>query len=230
MIEAARRRGERPFPAEIERQVKGILKKRQIRQNIADCQRAGSTVEYHSLDVRDADAFGRLIDRLYERFGKIDGVIHGAGIIEDRRIRDKSDESFANVWRTKVDSALTLAAKLRPESLQFLVFFSSVSGRFGNAGQVDYSAANEFLNKLADHLSCRWPTNVVSINWGPWDGGMVTDELRRMYATVGLDMIPVDVGVACFLAEIRGPRRQSAEVVISGSVDQMLGVAVGSGA
>lgn len=218
------------MPADIEKEVQRLLKNRQMLANIAACRQAGSEVEYHSLDVRDGGAFSKLVDDIYHRFGRIDGVVHGAGIIEDKRIRDKTGQSFANVWRTKVDSALALAAKLRPEYLKFLVFFSSVSGRFGNAGQVDYSAANEFLNKLAQYLSRRWPTKVVSINWGPWDGGMVTDELRRMYATVGFDMIPIDVGVRFFLDEIRSPQQNCAEVVVSGSVEQMLGATVGSGA
>jgi NAD(P)-dependent dehydrogenase (short-subunit alcohol dehydrogenase family) len=230
LIAEGRRRGDRMVPAEIERAVNRILKNRQIRANIAACQAAGSQVEYHAMDVRDRDVFGALIDDVYARYGRLDGVIHGAGVIEDKRIRDKTPDSFENVWRTKVDSALTLAAKLRPETLQFLVFFSSVSGRFGNAGQVDYCAANEFLNKLADHLSCRWPAKVVAINWGPWDGGMVTDELRRMYATVGFELIPIDEGVEFLLAEIRRSQRPSAEIVVSASVEQMLGAAVGSGA
>lgn len=229
-IELARQGGQRLVPAEIERAVNRVLKDRQIRANIAACQAAGSTIEYHSLDVRDGEQLGALIDDVYARYGRLDGVVHGAGVIEDKRIRDKSLESFATVWRTKVDSALTLANKLRPDSLKFLVFFSSVSGRFGNTGQVDYSAANEFLNKLADRLDRRWPARVVAINWGPWDGGMVTDELRRMYATVGFDLIPIDEGVRIFLAEIQPQAAPSAEVIVSGSVEQMIASSVKSGA
>lgn len=226
LIEAARARGGKVLPAEIEKSLKRIAKDRQILDNIAACRAAGSNVEYHALDVRDGKAFGDLIDGLYARLGRIDGVIHGAGIIDDKRIRDKTPESFANVLRTKVGSAMTLAAKIHPESLKFLVFFSSVSGRFGNAGQSDYSAANEFLNKLADHLDTRWPARVVSINWGPWDGGMVSDDLRKMYATVGFQLIPIDEGVRSFLSEIRLPERRSPEVVISCSVERMMNAEV----
>ncbi|MFO0944413.1 MAG: SDR family NAD(P)-dependent oxidoreductase [Planctomycetota bacterium] len=222
LIEKARAGGGKVLPADIERSLKRIEKNRQILDNIAACRDAGSNVEYHALDVRDGKAFGDLIEDLYSRFGRIDGVVHGAGIIDDKRIRDKSPESFANVLRTKVGSAMTLASKLRPESLKFLVFFSSVSGRFGNAGQSDYSAANEFLNKLADHLDKRWPARVVSINWGPWDGGMVSDDLRKMYATVGFELIPIDEGVRSFLSEIRLAERRSPEVVISCSVERMM--------
>jgi NAD(P)-dependent dehydrogenase (short-subunit alcohol dehydrogenase family) len=223
LIETARAEGRKVLPAEMEKQVQRILRNRQILANLEEMRGAGSEVEYHALDVRDRAALGGLIDDLYERFGRIDGVIHGAGVIEDKRIRDKSLSSFANVFRTKVDGALTLAEKLRPESLQFLVFFSSVSGRFGNAGQSDYAAANEFLNKLADWLDARWPGRVSAINWGPWDGGMVSDELRRMYAQVGFELIGVEDGVSRFVEEIRREGRRSAEVVVSGSVEKMAG-------
>jgi NAD(P)-dependent dehydrogenase (short-subunit alcohol dehydrogenase family) len=221
LLDETRARGAQVVPAEIESAVHRILKDREIRATLDACTAAGATVEYHALDVRDSAAFGHLIDSLYERFGHLDGVIHGAGIIEDRRIRDKKLDSFAAVFRTKVDSALTLARKLRPEGLKFLAFFGSVSGRFGNAGQVDYSAANEMMNKLADDLSRRWPCRVVCINWGPWQGGMVSEELRRLYATVGVQLIPVEEGVAAFLREIRQTDRRSTEVVLACGVERL---------
>jgi NAD(P)-dependent dehydrogenase (short-subunit alcohol dehydrogenase family) len=221
LLEEARRTQQTVVPAEVERRVNRVLKDRQIWANLDACIAAGATVEYHSLDVRDPQQFGSLLDDLYEQFGRIDGVVHGAGVIEDKRIADKSPDSFANVFRTKVDSAWTLARKLRPDGLKFLAFFGSVSGRFGNAGQVDYSAANEALNKLADHLAARWPARVVCFNWGPWAAGMVSDELRRVYASRGIELIPVEAGARAFLDELRLPAG-SAEVVISASVEQMV--------
>jgi NAD(P)-dependent dehydrogenase (short-subunit alcohol dehydrogenase family) len=222
-LQEVRGRNQPVLPAEIERSVNRILKDREIRANLVACRAAGATVEYHALDVRDAGQFGRLIDDLYERFGRIDGVVHGAGVIEDRLIADKTLASFRNVFRTKVDGAWTLARKLRPEGLKFLVFFGSVSGRFGAAGQVDYSAANEVLNKLAGDLRRRWLAQVVCINWGPWDGGMVSDGRRQVYAAHGVGLIPVEAGTEAFLAEFRLGGRPSAEVVVSCSVEQIAG-------
>jgi NAD(P)-dependent dehydrogenase (short-subunit alcohol dehydrogenase family) len=221
LLEDIRRRGEPVLPVEIERTVNRTLKDRQIRANLEACRAAGATVEYHAIDVRDAERFGRLIDDLYERFGRIDGVVHGAGVIEDRRLADKALASFTNVFRTKVDSAWVLARKLRPERLKFVVFFGSVAGRFGNAGQVDYSAANEVLNKLAGDLRRRWPARVVCINWGPWDGGMVSDGLRQLYAARGIGLIPVEAGTQAFLTELRLGAGSSAEVLVSCSVEQL---------
>ena len=222
-LEEVRASGERILPAAIEQSVNRILKERQIRGNLDSFAAAGAEVEYHALDVRDSRQFGGLIDGLYERFGRIDGVIHGAGIIEDKRIADKALPSFARVFRTKVQSALTLARKLRPETLRFLVFFGSVSGRFGNVGQVDYSAANEVLNKLADRLHRTWPARVVCINWGPWDGGMVSDDLRRLYSAAGVELMSVEEGVSSFLSEIDRTDRPNGEVVIARGIGRMPG-------
>jgi NAD(P)-dependent dehydrogenase (short-subunit alcohol dehydrogenase family) len=220
-IDEIRARGELLVPAEIERTIGRLLRDRQIRANLDACVATGAGVEYHALDVRDADRFGGLIDELYERFGRIDGVVHGAGVIEDRRIADKTPESFARVFQTKVDAAWTLARRLRPETLKFLAFFGSVSGRYGNAGQVDYSAANEALNKLANSLNRHWPGRVMCINWGPWDGGMVSEELRRLYAAAGVRLIGIEEGVAAFLGEIGRTDRTNAEIVLAHNIERM---------
>jgi NAD(P)-dependent dehydrogenase (short-subunit alcohol dehydrogenase family) len=219
--------GQPLVPAQIEQNLKRLLKDRQILENLRLLEATGATVEYHSLDVRDAETFGGLIDDVYRRFGRLDGVIHGAGVIEDKLIRDKTPQSYANVFSTKVDSALVLAQKLRPESLKFLVFFSSVSGRFGNNGQCDYSAANEFLNKLADDLDRKWPGRVVAVNWGAWDAGMVSDELRKIYASRNIHLIPVPDGVRFLEHELRLAGHREPEVVVACSVPQLAKLVAG---
>ncbi|HEY63310.1 MAG TPA: SDR family NAD(P)-dependent oxidoreductase [Caldilineae bacterium] len=203
--------------AEVEAAYARLLREREIRANLEALREAGSHVEYHPVDVRDEEAFSRLIDDIYRRFGRLDGVIHGAGLIEDKLIKDKPVASFRRVLSTKVDAAFTLSRKLRPETLKFLAFFSSVSGRFGNRGQGDYAAANEILNKLAVYLDQRWPARVMAINWGPWEGpGMVSEALRREFARRGVDLIPPEVGVRRFIEELRYGRKGEAEVLVCG--------------
>ena len=201
-------------PAEIEARVSQILAERDIRATLETLREAGSDVRYHAVDVRDQEAFGRLVDDLYARHGRLDGVIHAAGIIEDRLFRDKTPESFARVFDTKVAGALTLAQRLR-DDVAFVVFFSSVASVFGNRGQVDYAAANDVLDKLAVVLNSRLPGRVLSINWGPWgDGGMVSPELARELARRGVGLIAPDEGGEEFIAELLHGPRDDAQVVL----------------
>jgi acyl transferase domain-containing protein/NAD(P)H-dependent flavin oxidoreductase YrpB (nitropropane dioxygenase family) len=195
-------RGDCATPLEVEQRARAILAEREVRTNLAAIERAGGRVRYHSVDVRDAPAFGGLIDALYEEHGAIAGVIHGAGVIEDKLLVDKTRGSFDRVFDTKVRGALTLAEKLRPD-VRFVVFFSSVASAFGNRGQTDYAAANDVLDKLAVQLNERLDGRVVSINWGPWDSaGMVSPELRREYGRRGIGLIPLAHGSKQLLAEL----------------------------
>ncbi len=222
LIERLRSQGQPVAPAQVERAYQRLLKEREIRRNLAALQQAGARVHYHSVDVRDEQAFRALINEIYESFGRLDGVIHGAGIIEDKLVQDKTVDSFDRVFSTKVESAFILSRCLRPETLRFLVFFSSVAGRFGNRGQADYTAANEVLNKLAIYLDRRWPARVVSINWGPWEKrGMVSPELLREFARRGVTLVPPEVGRRKFYEEIRFGRKGEAEVIIGGLGDQL---------
>jgi NAD(P)-dependent dehydrogenase (short-subunit alcohol dehydrogenase family) len=127
-------------------------------------------------------------------------------VLADRLLIDKTPEGFARVWATKVDGARALAEAAR-EDLGFLVLFGSVSGVFGNRGQVDYSAANDALDTLARIWASRIRSRVVAVDWGPWavpdDGtGMVSAELKRDYERRGIGLIEAADGVGCLLAEL----------------------------
>ncbi|MCA1601958.1 MAG: SDR family NAD(P)-dependent oxidoreductase [Acidobacteria bacterium] len=223
LLEQAKKFGQEATPLLIEARYKSLRQEREMRSNLAAMQSAGGTVEYHSVDVTDSSAFGALIDDVYRRYGRIDGVIHGAGVIEDKLVRDKSPESFERVVKPKVVGALTLASKLRAESLKFLFFFSSVSARYGNRGQCDYAAANEVLNKLAVWLNARWPGRVASLNWGPWksEGGMVSAELAKQFAEAGVELIAPPAGRKAFVDELLYGRKDEAEVLFGGPLPEV---------
>jgi NAD(P)-dependent dehydrogenase (short-subunit alcohol dehydrogenase family) len=201
-------------PREVEESARRILADREIRATLDAIREAGGDVGYHTVDVRDAGAFGALVDALYARHGRIDGVVHGAGVIEDKLLKHKTLDSFERVYDTKVIGARTLAARLR-DDVRFVVFFSSVSGAFGNRGQADYAAANDAVDKLALDLRRRLSGRVVSINWGPWGGtGMVSEELEREYARRGVGLIDPGDGVRRLVLELSGGAGAPGQVVL----------------
>ncbi len=221
---ADRRIRQQPIiPAEITRDAQRILRLREMRQRLETLRTMCRSVEYLAVDLQDEEHFARVLDDVSARFGKLTGVIHGAGVIEDRRLLDKSLASFRRVFRTKIRPATVLRDKLAPESLKFIVFFASVSGRFGSIGQVDYAAANEHLGKLAQQLRQEWPeTRVLSVAWGPWDGGMVQDDLKRLYAARGIELIPLQEGGPALIRQLAARSMPSAETLICANLTALL--------
>ncbi|MBS1659925.1 MAG: SDR family NAD(P)-dependent oxidoreductase, partial [Bacteroidetes bacterium] len=192
-------RGQLKSPAEIERKVDDIYKRNQILHTITSLEKNGATVDYYSLDCRDEEKLGLLIGDLYDRYGRIDGVVHGAGLLEDKLFRQKTVESFERVFATKVNPLRVLMARLRPD-VQFIALFSSVASVYGNRGQTDYAAANSVLDGYARQMKGR----VVAINWGPWKGaGMVSPALEREYERRGISLIPLAAGMEAFLNELK---------------------------
>jgi NAD(P)-dependent dehydrogenase (short-subunit alcohol dehydrogenase family) len=197
-------------PAEVEAAYQRLVKDREILHTLQLLRGYGTEVAYHAVDVRDESAFGDMIERIYRDYGRLDVVVHGAGIIEDKLIRDKTPESFDRVVHTKADSVFLLSRKLRPESLKCLVLMSSITAAFGNRAQSDYAAANGIMNGLSVALSAQWPCRVVAMNWGPWDpqssgprqAGMVSEETRQQFKVRGVQLIPAAAGAEAVLREI----------------------------
>jgi acyl transferase domain-containing protein/NAD(P)H-dependent flavin oxidoreductase YrpB (nitropropane dioxygenase family)/NAD(P)-dependent dehydrogenase (short-subunit alcohol dehydrogenase family)/acyl carrier protein len=219
-----KREGKAHTPAAVEQAYQRLKQDREICANIEAIRQAGAKVHYYAADVRDPAAFGELLERLHKEFGKIDGVIHGAGVIEDKLLKDKTPESFERVFGTKVDSTLTLAKKLDPERTQFLVLFSSLASRYGNLGQSDYAAANDTLCKLAAQLDRQWAGRVTAMAWGPWAGVGMVAHLEKHLVNKGLQLISPEAGPVYVIEELLHGRKGDHEVVIAGGSEQSANV------
>jgi NAD(P)-dependent dehydrogenase (short-subunit alcohol dehydrogenase family) len=206
--------GEGRTPAEVEAACDRIMAAREIRATLEALRGIGCPATYHSVDVRDHQALQRVLADVRRRHGRIDAVVHGAGVLDDRLVCDKTDDGFDRVFATKVDAAHSLIAQLQHD-VRLLVLFGSVSGVFGNRGQVDYSAANHALDELAGRLDGAEGRRVVSIDWGPWSGtGMVSAELEREYARRGIGLVDPEAGVRALLHEMGTLPGEPAQVVI----------------
>ena len=142
----------------------------------------GPKVVYERVDVTDADAVADLIAGVQRQYGRIDGVLHAAGLLDDGLLATKSASNLARVLAPKVAGAVNLDNALGAAPLDFFVLVSSISGVFGNPGQADYAAANAFLDGFAVSRESLRRTGLrhgrtVVIDWPVWrDGGMRIDE------------------------------------------------------
>jgi acyl transferase domain-containing protein len=194
-----------------------IATNREVLANLKRIEAAGAKVVYRSVDVRDGEAVQKMIRTLRIEFGPIRGLVHGAGVLADRRIEDQTDEQFARVFETKVSGLTNLLGAVGVDDLRALVLFSSSTARFGRNGQVAYAAANEVLNKTAQFEARKRPDcRVISINWGPWAGGMVTPALRPLFEAEGIALIPIRSGAKYLVEELRSTADRAVEIVILG--------------
>lgn len=203
-LEQATQTGETVTPVRVNNRVQEVMYDRERRRNLAQLQESGVNVVYRVCDVRTPEDVSVLTDWIYDTYGRLDALVHGAGIIEDKLLVDKDWKSFDRVFDTKVDSAYLLSRCIRPDTLKLVVFFGSVSGRVGSQGQTDYAAANEVLNRFAWWLREQWPkARIVTINWGPWaSSGMATPLVQAQLKKRGIYPIEVNAGCAFFADEV----------------------------
>nr|WP_099242309.1 type I polyketide synthase [Pelagimonas phthalicica] len=130
-------------------------------------EEAGATVMVRAADVCNRDQMQAVKDAAEAEFGPITGVIHGAGVIDDAPLMTKTPASVEDVFTPKIHGTEVLGQVFPDGSVDWMVLFSSSSTVTAPAGQIDYVAANEYLNAFARARS--GATKVVAINWGIWN-------------------------------------------------------------
>ncbi|MCR3738626.1 Acyl transferase domain-containing protein [Actinomadura glauciflava] len=202
-------------PAEIEATVRRLLAEREIRRTLAALGEHAASVRYHAADVRRPGAVRAVVDDVYRRHQRLDGVVHGAGLAGDRLVRDTSPESFARVYQTKVDGAAALVQAVRP-GLGFFVVLGGIAGVRGDPGQAGCAAAGDACGALAHVWRRRLRGRVLVADWGPWAGGAVPPEQAREHARCGVGPIDPEAGAAALLREIA--HGDETRVVLTGTV------------
>ncbi len=134
---------------------------------ILECETAGARVLLAAADVSNVAQLATVRTEAMTAFGRIDGVFHTAGTLDDAVMPMKTRESALTVLRPKVQGTLAISTVFREDALDFIVLFSSISSVLGLQGQADYTAANAFLDAFAEAADTGG-TRVLSVNWGPW--------------------------------------------------------------
>ncbi|MFP6583251.1 MAG: SDR family NAD(P)-dependent oxidoreductase [Candidatus Hydrogenedentota bacterium] len=219
-MEQLKASGEKPTPVKVKEFIRPVLSTREIESVLARIKAAGGHAHYLSCDVSDEAGIRSGIAELTPEAGAVTGIIHGAGVLADKLIENKTGEDFDWVYAPKVDGLIALLACVDPAQLTHLSLFSSAAGFFGNPAQSDYSIANEILNKSALNFKARYPKcHVTSFNWGPWDGGMVTPDLKKLFAARGIDVIPLEEGTDLFVNDLTNSTNASTQILVGSSME-----------
>jgi phosphopantetheine--protein transferase-like protein len=205
--------GERVTPAAVNRWIARQEAKVEVARNLQRLRDLGSESDLLACDVSTSEAVTAVAAKISERFGQVALLIHGAGVEESKMLVDKDLDAFARIFAPKARALLNLHDAIKPAHV---LTMGSVSGRFGNGGQVDYSAANELMASLARHQNSRF-TNLAWTAWG--DVGMATrGSIRKVLESVGVELLPAELG-AQIGADI-ALRRISGDFVVAGKLGQ----------
>ena len=218
LLQEAISKGKALKPADLGRLAGEVWANREIATTLDALKATGSEAVYQPVDARDRTAVRAALASAREKWGPITGVIHGAGILSDKRLADKTVEQFERVFDTKVEGLRVLLDATAEDPLNLLCLFSSIAARHGNPGQADYAMANEVLNQVAllEAQRRRGTCLVRSINWGPWEGGMVTPALAEHFHKTGVPLIPQEAGARFLVDELRGDPGSSVQVLVGG--------------
>ena len=138
----------------------------------------GAEVEVIAADVSNIEEMRAARARAEARFGRIAGVIHGAGVIDDAPLASKTIAAIEDVFTPKIHGVQVLDQVFPDGDLDWLILFSSTSTATAPVGQVDYVAANAFLDAYAQ-ARAGGRTRVMALGWGIWsDAGMAADAMR----------------------------------------------------
>ncbi len=220
LFDRIKARGERATPAMVERELASIERKHAALSAVEAIRSSGGTSCYHALDLTDAGAAAAVIDGIRRQHGRIDVLIHAAGIEISHLLPNKEAREFDLVFDVKADGWFNLLHAIGDMPLGATVAFTSVAGRFGNTGQTDYAAANDLLCKCTSSLRNTRPgTRGIAIDWTAWaDIGMATrGSIPKVMEAAGIDMMLPMTGIPAVRRElVAGGTR--GEVVIAGSL------------
>ncbi len=189
-------------------------------QTLNEINSLGGEAVYLQADVASLEEMLEVVRKTKDRFGRLDGIIHAAGILADSLVINKDPASFMRVMAPKVRGTLNLDRATVGEALDFFVLFSSLSSVNGNAGQSDYASANRFMDSFAAwRETCgqkhRRFGRTLAINWPLWaNGGMrpSAEVVDRMQRTSGLVPLDQEAGIR-ILEEVLCTRQQQIAVL-----------------
>jgi malonyl CoA-acyl carrier protein transacylase len=179
---------------------------REIARTLADLRASGVEAAYHTCDVTDPQAVRAVLGEVASRYGRIDGIIHGAGILRDGLLSEMSPEDLSLVTDVKFLGAWNLFSAAEGAGLRFFVGLSSVAAIQGNPGQANYAAANRMMSALLSYLARknRAAIQFKALMLPPVEGTGMADnpEVRDLMKRKGVAYIHADELAGLFCREL----------------------------
>ncbi|MGD0282278.1 MAG: SDR family NAD(P)-dependent oxidoreductase, partial [Dissulfurispiraceae bacterium] len=177
----------------------------EIARTLSELHSSGIAATYHTCDVTDPEAVRAIMDEVASRYGKIDGIIHGAGVLRDSLLSQMTLDDFSMVTDVKFLGAWNLFSAAKEASLRFFVGLSSVAAIQGNPGQANYAAANRMMSALLRILH-REKTDIrfKSLMLPPVEGAGMAEgpEVRELMKRKGVAYIHVNELAGLFCREL----------------------------
>jgi acyl transferase domain-containing protein/NAD(P)-dependent dehydrogenase (short-subunit alcohol dehydrogenase family) len=217
-------RGERATPALVEKELAVLERAQAALSAIQAVQDAGGTAHYYSVNLADAAGVAKVVEQVQQHSGRIDVLLHAAGLERSHFLPEKDQREFDLVFDVKADGWFNLLHAIGDMPLGATVAFSSVAGRFGNGGQTDYSAANDLLCKYTSSFRTIRPgTRGIVVDWTAWGGiGMATrGSIPKMMELAGIDMLPPEAAIPVIRRELTAGAR-SGEIVVGQRLGSLL--------
>lgn len=188
---------------------------------------SGARIIYRQADISRKTDVKSLINGVEKTLGKINGIIHCAGVIRDNFILKKASDELSEVMSPKVKGLVNLDRATKDHPLDFFILFSSIAGAFGNSGQADYAAANAFMDAYAWYRTSLKDQKLrkgktLSVNWPLWkDGGMHIDgETEKiMTRNTGIVAMQTESGIKALYQSLSSGKVQVS--VLEGKLDQI---------
>jgi malonyl CoA-acyl carrier protein transacylase len=197
--------GKRATPALVDKELAGLEREYSALSAIQAVEKAGGKAHYFSLNLLDHKAVAQVISQIKKEYGQIDILLHAGGLEISRSLADKEPGEYDLVFDVKSTGWFNLLSAIGDMPLGAAVVFSSIAGRFGNAGQTDYSAANDLLCKsISNFRTTRPNTRGIAFDWTAWGGiGMaVRGSIPSIMKAAGIDMLPPEAGIPMIRREL----------------------------
>jgi len=200
MIEELKKKEAKVTPVMIERNWNRFLFDLDVLRNIKQLESKGIDVIYSKVDVTDKKAVEEAILKIEKQLqAKITHIIHGAGLEESKQFKKKKFNLSKLIVSVKVEGIWNLLNAIDKKKLKRLICFTSIAGRYGNMGQIDYSFANGYLSRLCWKLNQEGISS-LACDWSAWGNvGMATrGSIMDILESQGIYPIPLDKGTTLF--------------------------------